>query len=148
MLSKSSGRSSPPSPKGLNQVGSYIKAARHKKGMTLRDVGALAERKGISLSYEGFRKIEVGTVTPSDSTLRKISIILDLNFNTLARISRESFVTNQFGRGALKALDLSPETFVISGYWKQLTTQQRKVLLQNMQHMAEFNLLSKTRNRA
>jgi transcriptional regulator with XRE-family HTH domain len=138
----------PPSPKGLNQVGSYIKAAREKKGMTLRDVGALAESKGISLSYEGFRKIEVGAVTPSDSTLRKIAAILGLNFNTLARISRESFVTNQFGKGALKALDLSPEMFELNGFWKQLTSQQRKTVLQNLRHMAEFNLLAQARKRA
>jgi transcriptional regulator with XRE-family HTH domain len=118
------------------------------KGMTLRDVAALAERKGISLSYEGFRKVEVGAVTPSDATLQNIAAILDLDFNTLARISRESFVTNQFGKAALKALDMSPEMFELSGLWKQLTPQQRKNVLQNLQHMAEFNLLNQTRRRA
>lgn len=101
-------------------IGEIIAEAREKKGLSQRQLAKLA---GINSS--GLSKIEAGERDPSAKMLRKISNVIDVNYNELMY---------KIGLG----LEVTPLNYFIKDYYSHLNLEELDT--------AEINILGNIQN--
>lgn len=105
---------------------------------TLRNIVEIAESRGQSLSYEGYRKIETGMTHPSDTTLKKLAITLDLDYEELLRVARESFVREKLGANAFQSMvEVSSELSRLNELMRMLTPEQTSLIVSMAETLAQ-----------
>lgn len=100
----------------MNRIGEKIKSARLQKNMAVKQ---LAKKCGVSESY--IQEVESGKKVISESLIKRISNVLDINLNEPMFCETETYTDEPKEESSSKKLDVSAEwSFAFSNIIKDL----------------------------